>query len=116
MSRKVTTGGKLGLAALAFGVGGMVWTNIIKNFDLATLSRVAVIVGVIVVCYAHLVTRTETNSQTYRIGYDLGYERGHQEGRATARPVVVDLESRRVECPKCHPKASTSGPKVVDRV
>lgn len=93
----------------------MAWSQVV-DFSPEGVGRVGVVIGVILLCYGKLVTRTTANSESYRLGYDLGYEAGHHDGRAGAKPVVVDLERRRVVCPECKTKASNSAPRVVDRV
>lgn len=104
MRRKATsTGGKVGLVLLAAGTVSMAWSQIL-DFSLGELARVGVVLGVILICYGRLVTRTASSEQTYRLGYDIGYEACHQEERATARPVVVDLAQRRTVCTECKTK------------
>lgn len=93
----------------------MVWSQIL-DFSLAELARVAVVLGVILICYARLVTRTASSQQTYRLGYDIGFEAGHHEERAAARPVVIDMERRRVACSECKATAPSAASRVVDRV
>jgi hypothetical protein len=76
----------------------------------------AAIIGVLLMCYQGLLRRTSSNQELYRVGYDNGYDDGYDLGHAAPRPVIVDLESRRVRCPECDSKASSSAPRVVDRV
>ena len=112
--RNQGSGGFIGSAALAVGAGGMIWTNI-KDFSPEGIGRVGVIVGVILICYGRLRTRTAASEDMYRIGYDIGYETGHTEGHKQARPVVVDLAARRCRCQTDESKSLTSAGSVVDR-
>jgi hypothetical protein len=112
--RNQGSGGFIGSAALAVGAGAMIWDNI-KDFSPEGIGRVGVIVGVILICYGRLRTRTEANDQNYYLGKDIGYEEGFQEGHKQARPVVVDLAARRCRCQTDESKPLTSAGSVVDR-
>lgn len=116
MSKKGSTGGKVGTGLLALGIAGVLWTNVISDFSPEALCRLAVVVGVIVVYGERLVARTEAGAQQYRLGYDIGHEDGFQEGHGTAKPVVVDLDLHRNGCDRCKGKAISSDLKVADRV
>lgn len=113
--RALSTGGKIGLALLVAGTASMAWSQIL-DFSPGSLGRIGVVLGVILICYGKLVTRTAASDQTYRLGYDLGIEAGHREARGAQRPVVVDLERRRVVCSECKAPCSKTAPRVVDRV
>lgn len=112
--RKQGSGGFIGLGVLAVGVAGMVWANV-RHFSPEGIGRVGVIVGVLLICYARLERRTAANDQSYRLGYDIGREDGYKAGHSIARPVVVDLDSRRCESQPGEHKVLTSAGSVVDR-
>lgn len=92
----------------------MAWANV-RQFSPEGIGRVAVIVGVIVICYQRLVLRTAASEDMYQIGFDIGFEAGHTEGHKQARPVVVELASRRCRCQTGKSEVLTSAGSVVDR-
>lgn len=112
MRKKKPVGEIIGLASLGVGIAFMAWANI-KKFSPEGIGRVGVVVGVLLICYQKLVHRTTANDDAYKLGYDIGYEAGHQVGHALARPVVVDLESKRCKCG--NPATLTPAGSVVDR-
>lgn len=65
----------------------------------------AMIMGTLLYCYQQLLIRSMRNSEALQFQYDIGYEAGYQDRERLARPVLVDLESRRMSAHKTAVKA-----------
>jgi len=68
----------------------------------------AVIIGVILVCYQKLAERNLAANEAWKLAENIGYEKGFEAASEAARPVVVDLESRRCMCGRTGKEARAS--------
>jgi len=81
----------------------------------------AVMIGVMLVCYAKLAERNRAENEAWKLAENIGYEKGHEKGydegfeeASTTRPVVVDLAARRCSCRTG--KDASRAVELVDRV
>ena len=70
----------------------------------------AMIMGTLLYCYEQLLVRSMRNEDALQFQYDIGYEAGYQDRERLARPVLIDLEERRISA------AQKAAVKVSERV
>jgi hypothetical protein len=123
--RRITTKGWLAktggaaLTAVGFGVfmlGFLTDLRVAGGQPVALMlaGGQAMILGTGLYCYHQLLIRSMQNDEALRFQYDIGYEAGHRDAESSARPVLVDLDSRRCRCESR--KANKAVVKVGDRV
>lgn len=115
MRRRHTRGraGYGGFTLIAIGAAGLAWQNV-THFSPEAIARVALIIGVVLVCADWLAQRSDAANAAYKLGHDVGFERGDREGRQSARPVVVPLR-RPCACGRGGEEVVSAAANLVDR-
>lgn len=95
---KPTLLGIVGTFITTLGVGGLAWGSI-EHFDPQRLGIALLIVGVTLICFKKLETKSLAADEIYKVGYDRGKEDGYDEGyedrgmEHPVKPVLVPLQS-----------------------
>lgn len=115
MRRRHTRGraGIGGFALIASGAAGLTWENVV-HFSPEAIARVALIIGVVLVCADWLARRSDAANSAYKLGHDVGFERGEREGRHSSRPVVVPMR-RPCSCGRGGEEVVSAAANLVDR-